>query len=66
MEGSHISVIIRTTYDILPTLKNLNQWVGQDPMSFRLQHDLDTFSCVVKLVCLTSATAGGTTRSHGD
>lgn len=66
MEGSHISIIITTTYDILPTLKNLNQWVGEDPISSELQHDLNTSSCVVKLVCLTAATAGGTTQSHGD
>ena len=31
MEGSQISFIIRATYDVLPTPKNLNQWLGEDP-----------------------------------
>lgn len=31
MEGSQISFIIRAAYDVLPTPKNLNQWLGEDP-----------------------------------
>ena len=31
MEGSQISFIIRATYDVLPTPKNLNQWFREDP-----------------------------------
>ncbi|CAM4720493.1 unnamed protein product [Leuciscus chuanchicus] len=31
MEGSQISFLIRATYDVLPTPKNLNQWFGNDP-----------------------------------
>ena len=31
MEASQISFIIRATYDVLPTPKNLNQWFGEDP-----------------------------------
>ena len=31
MEGSRLSFIIRATYDVLPTPKNLNQWIGEDP-----------------------------------
>ena len=31
MEGSQISFIVRATYDVLPTPKNLNQWFGEDP-----------------------------------
>lgn len=31
MEGSRLSFIIRATYDVLPTPKNLNQWFGEDP-----------------------------------
>ena len=30
MEGSPINFIIRATYDVLPTLTNLNQWFGED------------------------------------
>ncbi len=31
MEGSRLSFIIRATYDVLPTPKNLNKWIGEDP-----------------------------------
>lgn len=31
MEASNISFIIRATYDVLPSPKNLNQWYGEDP-----------------------------------
>ncbi|KAJ8393829.1 hypothetical protein AAFF_G00055580 [Aldrovandia affinis] len=31
MEGRQISFIIRATYDVLPTPKNLHQWFGEDP-----------------------------------
>lgn len=31
MEGSRLSFIIRATYDVLVTPKNLNQWLGEDP-----------------------------------
>ena len=31
MEGSRLSFIIRATYDVLPSPKNLNQWLGEDP-----------------------------------
>ena len=31
MEGSQVSFIIRATYDVPPTPKNLNQWFGEDP-----------------------------------
>ncbi|KAJ8362447.1 hypothetical protein AAFF_G00373990 [Aldrovandia affinis] len=41
MEGRQISFIIRATYDVLPTPKNLHQWFGEDP------------SCAL---CQTSAT----------
>ncbi|ROL50296.1 hypothetical protein DPX16_19100 [Anabarilius grahami] len=30
MEGSRLTFIIRATYDVLPTTKNLNQWIGED------------------------------------
>ncbi|KAL7372740.1 hypothetical protein ABVT39_021687 [Epinephelus coioides] len=32
MEGNKISFIIRATYDVLPSPKNLHQWYGEDPM----------------------------------
>ncbi|KAJ8397352.1 hypothetical protein AAFF_G00439010 [Aldrovandia affinis] len=31
MEASNISFIIRATYDVLPSPKNLHQWYGEDP-----------------------------------
>lgn len=31
METSRISFLIRSTYDVLPTPTNLNQWLGEDP-----------------------------------
>ncbi|KAJ8409931.1 hypothetical protein AAFF_G00209720 [Aldrovandia affinis] len=31
MKGRQISFIIRATYDVLPTPKNLHQWLGEDP-----------------------------------
>ena len=31
METSRISFLIRSTYDVLPTPKNLHQWLGEDP-----------------------------------
>ena len=31
MESSRISFLIRSVYDVLPTPKNLNQWLGEDP-----------------------------------
>lgn len=30
MEGSRLSFIITSTYDVLPSPKNLNQWFGED------------------------------------
>ncbi len=32
MEASNISFIIRATYDVLPSPKNLHQWYGEDPI----------------------------------
>lgn len=32
IEGSWLRFIIRATYDVLPTPKNLSQWVGEDPI----------------------------------
>ncbi|CAM4660017.1 unnamed protein product [Leuciscus chuanchicus] len=32
MEGNRLSFIIRDTYDLLPTPKNINQWTGEDPL----------------------------------
>ncbi|CAM4660065.1 unnamed protein product [Leuciscus chuanchicus] len=32
MEGNRLSFIIRATYDVLPTPKNINQWTGEDPL----------------------------------
>lgn len=32
METSRMSFLIRATYDVLPTPKNLNQWFGEDPL----------------------------------
>ena len=31
MEASNISFILRATYDVLPSPKNLHQWYGEDP-----------------------------------
>jgi len=31
MEGSRISFLIRSTYDVLPSPQNLNLWLGEDP-----------------------------------
>ncbi|KAM3872212.1 putative glutamate receptor [Diretmus argenteus] len=31
MEANNISFIIRATYDVLPSPKNLHQWYGEDP-----------------------------------
>jgi len=31
MEESRISLLFRSTYDVLPSLQNLNLWVGEDP-----------------------------------
>lgn len=32
MEGARLSFLIRATYDLLPTPKNLKQWYGEDPV----------------------------------
>ncbi len=32
MEASNISFIIRATFDVLPSPKNLHQWYGEDPI----------------------------------
>ncbi len=31
LEASNISFIIRATYDVLPSLKKLHEWYGEDP-----------------------------------
>lgn len=41
MEANNISFIVKATYDVLPSPKNLHQWYGEDP------------TCVL---CLTPAT----------
>lgn len=32
MESSKISFIIRATYDVLPSPKNLHEWYGENPI----------------------------------
>ena len=31
MDGKRLSFLLRAAYDVLPTPKNLNQWMGEDP-----------------------------------
>lgn len=62
MEASKISFIIRATYDVLPTPKNLQQWYGEDPTCAlcptpaTLKH--------IMVGCKTSLTQGRYTWRH--
>ncbi|KAJ8010150.1 hypothetical protein DPEC_G00071990 [Dallia pectoralis] len=58
MEANNISFIIRATYDVLPSPKNLNQWYGEDPTC-------DLCPNPANLVgCKTSLTQGRYTCRH--
>ncbi|KAJ8010191.1 hypothetical protein DPEC_G00072430 [Dallia pectoralis] len=62
MEANNISFIIRATYDVLPSPKNLNQWYGEDPTC-----DLCPIPANLKHIlvgCKTSLTQGRYTWRH--
>ncbi|KAL7383413.1 hypothetical protein ABVT39_010137 [Epinephelus coioides] len=62
MEANNISLIIRATYDVLPSPKNLHQWYGEDPTCAlcptpaTLKH--------IMTGCKTSLTQGSYTWRH--
>lgn len=48
MEAGRISFLLRATYDVLPSPKNLQQWLGEDPSSSATLRDILT-GCKVSL-----------------
>ncbi|KAK9524409.1 hypothetical protein VZT92_016805 [Zoarces viviparus] len=62
MEATRISFIIRATYDVLPSPKNLHQWYGEDP-SCALCPTPATLKHIM-VSCKTSLTQGRYTWRH--
>lgn len=62
MEANNLSFLIRATYDVLPSPKNLHQWYGEDPTC-----SLCPASATLKHIltgCKTSLTQGRYTWRH--
>ena len=62
MEGKRLSFLIRAAYDVLPTPKNLQQWVGEDP-SCSLCHAPANLKHILS-GCKVSLTQGRYTWRH--